>query len=303
MAAEVTDNRGVAHADLYVNGSFVASDTASPYAIYWDSSSAPNGACELEVRAYDTSGNIGSATREVRVTGSAATTASSTTTTTTTTTTSPTTTSTTTSTTSTTSTAGSTTSTTLPSPPQFADVPASHPFYEPITALARMGIISGYEDGTFRPGGAVTRAQFTKIIVLALDEHTATIDQATRPTFSDVPYRGAAYPFDYIEEASALHIITGYSNGTFAPSKKITRLQLAVMLVRAGGDDLSPTPAGYACPFTDVPADVREEVAAAVFNGLVSGKTARTFDPYSSATRSQVAKMVYALCKNLQKVQ
>jgi uncharacterized protein YkwD len=305
VAVDIVDNRGVDHVDLYANGSFVASDTASPYAIVWNSSTVPNGACELEVRAYDTSGNKAVATRQVQVTSSSATTTSSTTTgtsTTTTTTTSPTTTSTTTSTTSTTSTTVSTTSTTL-RPTYFADVPAEHPYYTSIMALAGMGIISGYEDGKFRPGAAVTRAQFTKIIVLALDKHTDAVDGATRPTFSDVPYRGVSYPFDYIEEASALHIITGYSNGTFAPSKKISRLQLAVMLVRAGGEDLSPTPDDYVCPFTDVPAAAREEVAAAVFNGIVSGKSAHTFDPYASATRGQVAKVVYALCKILQKVQ
>jgi|WetSurMetagenome_2_1015567.scaffolds.fasta_scaffold52635_2 uncharacterized protein YkwD len=305
VAVDVVDNRGVAHVDLYANGSFVASDTASPYAIAWDSSTVPNGVCTLEVRAYDPSGNKGVATRQVQVTGSSTTssTSSTTTTTTTTTTTSPTTTSTTTSTTSTTSATGSTTSTTLPGPAHFADVPASHPYYSPIMTLAGMGVICGYEDGMFRPASAVTRAQFTKIIVLALDEHTATIDGAARPTFSDVPYRGVPYPFDYVEEAAALHIITGYSNGTFAPSKNITRLQLAVMLVRAGGDDLLQTPAGYVCPFTDVPAGARADVAAAVFNGIVSGKSAHTFDPYSSATRGQVAQMVYSLCKILQKVQ
>jgi uncharacterized protein YkwD len=300
---DASDNRGVARVDLYANGSAVASDTASPYAIVWDSRTVPNGSCVLEVRAYDTSGNKGVATCEVRVTGSFATTTSTTTTTTSaTTTTSTTTSTTTTSTTSTTSTTGSTT-TTVPQGAGFADVPRSHAFYEPIMALARLGIVSGYPDGLFRPSAPVTRAQFTKIIVLALDEHTLAIDNEARPTFTDVLYAGIPYPFDYVEEASALRIITGYSDGTFAPSKKVTRLQLALMVVRAGGEDLPPAPDTYICPFSDVPAAARDEVAIAVFNGILSGKSAHVFDPYSPATRGQVAKIVYALCKILQKVQ
>ena len=49
-----TDNRGVAYVDLYANGSFVASDTASPYAIAWDSSTVPNGTCTLRGRVSTT---------------------------------------------------------------------------------------------------------------------------------------------------------------------------------------------------------------------------------------------------------
>ncbi len=302
VAAEVTDNRGVAHVDLYVNGLFVAADTAAPFAIVWDSSTAPNGACTLELRAYDTSGNKGVAIREVHVTGSTVTTSTSSTTsstTTTTTTTSPTTTSTT-STTSTTPTTGTTPTTSVPGG-GFTDVPAGHAFYEAIGALSAQGVISGYSDGTFRPNAQLTRGQFTKIIVLALGKHTEEIEGAANPSFSDVRYTGSSYPFDYVEEASALHIINGYSDGTFAPSRNVTRLQLALMLVRAGGDDLAAPPAGYRCPFTDVPANARSDVAVAIFNGILSGKTESVFDPYSPATRGQVAKMVYGLCKILQK--
>lgn len=304
VSVTADDNRAVHHVELYANGVFVARDDASPYAVLWPSSSAPNGECNLEARAYDTSNNMAVATRLVYVSGSSVTTTttppSTTTTTTSTTTTSTTATTATTSTTSTTS-PTSTTSTTVPAG-GFADVPASSPFYQAVMALSGAGIFSGYEDGLFRPGSAITRSQFTKIIVLALEEHTPVVDNAADPTFVDVPYAGRSYPFDYVEEACGLGIITGYSDRTFAPSKKITRLQLAMMLVRAGGDDLPSPPSGYSCPFTDVPSYGRAAVATAYFNGIVTGKGARLFDPYSSATRGQAAKMVYSLCKILHKL-
>ena len=161
--------------------------------------------------------------------------------------------------------------------------------------LAGAGVISGYSDGCFRPGNAVTRAQFSKIIVLALDEHTAALDNLGDPTFNDVDYSGAAYPFDYVEEAVGLNIIKGYSDGSFAPDSNVTRLQLAIMLVRAGGDALATPPAGYSCRFTDVPAYGREAVRVASYNGLLTGRTTTRFDPYSQATRAHVAKMVFGL--------
>lgn len=200
--------------------------------------------------------------------------------------------------TTTTTTPPSTTTTTTSSPVIFTDVPAGHPFYEAITALATLGVVSGSQ-GLFHPDALVTRAQFAKIIVLALGRHTAAVDNADSPTFRDVPYRGDPYPFDFVEEAVALGIIKGRDDGTFGPLANVTRAQLALMLVRAGGDGLRPVPAGYVCPFTDVPAFARDAVAVAYYNGLLSGKTHTLFSPYSTATRGHVAKMVFGLYQAL----
>ncbi len=46
----------------------------------------------------------------------------------------------------------------------FSDVPPGSPFYEGISALAHWGVISGYGDGTFRPGNPATRGQTAKIV-------------------------------------------------------------------------------------------------------------------------------------------
>jgi uncharacterized protein YkwD len=192
----------------------------------------------------------------------------------------------------------STTTTTVPAT-VFSDVPAGDRFYEPISQLAAAGVVCGFSDGLFRPNDPVTRSQFAKIIVSALDRHTAEIDNADRPTFADVPYWGEAYPFDFVEEAAALGIVQGYPDGTFAPEAFVTRLQLARMLVRAGGDGLAAPPPGFSCPFVDVPDYAREAIAIALYNDLLAGKTETIFDPYSTATRGQVARMVYGLTQVL----
>ncbi len=202
---------------------------------------------------------------------------------------------TTTTTTTTTGPPGTTTTTTgPPAPVSFADVKVGHPFYEAITTLATLGVVSG-SNGLFHPDALVTRAQFAKIIVLALDRHTLAVDNADSPTFPDVLYRGDPYPFDFVEEAVALGIIKGRDDGTFGPLANVTRAQLALMLVRAGGEELRQPPVGYSCPFNDVPAYAREAVTIAYYNGLLSGKTPTLFSPYSTATRGHVAKMVFGL--------
>jgi len=200
------------------------------------------------------------------------------------------------STTTTTAPAPSTTTTTAPpAGSNFADVPPTHTFYEAITSLAGAGVVSGSGDGLFHPNAYTTRAQFAKIIVLALNRHTPAIENAGSPSFTDVPYTGVAYPFDYVEEATALGIIRGFVDGTFGPTLDVTRLQLVLMLVRAGGENLRAPPAAYQCPFTDVPYYAHEAVRVASYDGLVSGKSPTIFDPYGQATRGHVSKMVYGL--------
>ena len=83
--------------------------------------------------------------------------------------------------------------------------------------------------------------------------------------------------------------------GTFGPTAKLTRAQLALMMVRAGGDKLSIPPSTYDARFTDVPTFAYNAVRTARYNNLLSGKTDTLFGPYDIATRGQVAKMVYGL--------
>ncbi len=174
----------------------------------------------------------------------------------------------------------------------FSDVPSGHPFYADITRLAALEIVGGFPDGTYRPDDQVTRQQFAKIIVLATDEHTAAVDNEQDPTFADVtPGMGVPYPFDYIEEAAKAGFVLG-SKGRFDPASNITRAQLALIVVRAGGSALADPPAGYQAGFTDLPGFAAAEIAKAKFNGILDGKTTTTFDPYAFATRGQVAKIV-----------
>jgi hypothetical protein len=52
--------------------------------------------------------------------------------------------------------------------PHFSDVPTTHTFYDYIETAYNHGIISGYSDGTFRPGNPATRGQICKIVYEAI---------------------------------------------------------------------------------------------------------------------------------------
>ncbi|MHB8870219.1 MAG: S-layer homology domain-containing protein [Thermoleophilia bacterium] len=180
----------------------------------------------------------------------------------------------------------------------FTDVPSTHAFYPDITRLADLEIVGGFPDGSFRPDDPVTRQQFAKIIVLATGRHTETVDNQNDPTFSDVtPDLGIPYPFDYIEEAAEAGFVQG-NLGAFNPGNNITRTQLALILVRAGGSALEEPTAGYSTGFGDISeltSEAQSAIAKAKFNGILDGKTAIVFDPYSNASRGHVAKMLSRL--------
>lgn len=67
VTVTATDNVGVSRVDLSVNGAVVASETVSPYAFSWDSTSVSDGATSLVAYAYDSAGNYASTTVKVNV--------------------------------------------------------------------------------------------------------------------------------------------------------------------------------------------------------------------------------------------
>jgi hypothetical protein len=115
-----------------------------------------------------------------------------------------------------------------PPAPTFSDVPTGHTFFGYVETAYNRGIISGYSDGTFRPGNNVTRAQLCKIIVLAEEW---PIYSPPTATFSDVPAEHTF--FGYVETAYSRGIISGYADGTFRPGNNATRGQICKIVYNA----------------------------------------------------------------------
>jgi hypothetical protein len=72
--------------------------------------------------------------------------------------------------------------------PHFTDVPPSHTFYGFVETSYNRGIISGYEDGTFRPGNPATRGQTCKIIANAAGFTEPVSGQIYADVREDNPY-------------------------------------------------------------------------------------------------------------------
>ena len=119
----------------------------------------------------------------------------------------------------------------------FSDVDPALWYGEPIGAMAALGVIGGYEDGTFRPEQPITRAEFVKMAV-ACD--TLSAGEAS---FTDVPE--GYWAEDYIATAVEAGWIDGYGGSVFKPEGKITRVEAVKILNRMLGRHPDPAVKEY----------------------------------------------------------
>jgi hypothetical protein len=100
-----------------------------------------------------------------------------------------------------------------------------------VARLGAFGIVNGYEDGTYQPNKSITRAEFSKLLVVALGLDNAA--QAVGTTrFADA---ANAWYTGYVEVAAGQGLVNGYPDGTFQPNKTVSYSEAVTMLVRALG--------------------------------------------------------------------
>ncbi|MEW6188744.1 MAG: S-layer homology domain-containing protein [Actinomycetota bacterium] len=176
---------------------------------------------------------------------------------------------------------------TLKPVPNFSDVPRDFWAYGEIEYLASKGVVSGYDDGLFRPGDPIFRSQFVKMLVNSLG---IPLNTEYRGYFTDVPQDHWAW--QYIETAKDQGIVQGYGDERFGPEDCATRAQLATMLVRGLGISMNTIYIGY---FTDVPQAhwAWQYIETAKDQGIVQGYGDKSFRPEQLVRRDQTAVMIH----------
>ncbi len=104
----------------------------------------------------------------------------------------------------------------------FADVSADAWYAKAVNALAGLGIISGYPDGSFGPQDQITRAEFAAIAV----RFTTMVKEGR--SFDDVPATHWAY--DYIRSAGEFKWIDGVGGNLYQPARCILRAEAAAIV-------------------------------------------------------------------------
>jgi len=106
----------------------------------------------------------------------------------------------------------------------FTDVPADLWCANYIGYVQQFGLISGYEDGSFRPDAPITRAEFATI--------ACRFEELTKGNsyFPDVP--DSFWAADFINFAATRGWVSGYEDGTFRPNNYITRAEVVTVTCR-----------------------------------------------------------------------
>lgn len=185
---------------------------------------------------------------------------------------------------------------------QFSDVPGTHWASNAINVMLEQGIFSGYPDGTFKPENQVTRAEFSKVMVLALGLKT---QEGSSASYVDLPKTHWAFP--YVEGAKAY--LTGYQTAqgiAFRPDEPAQREDMAVALVKALKLPISSESVlrGYADVLSISPA-LRPYVATAIENGLMVGferEGNKYFGPLEALTRAQTSQLLVNVLVRSEKI-
>jgi endo-1,4-beta-xylanase len=114
--------------------------------------------------------------------------------------------------------------------PVFTDLEIGDPFCGEIDWMVDEGISTGFDDGTYRPGATLSRAQMAAFLYRLSDSPRGDDPTCEADEFSDVP---ASHPFcgeiDWMVDSG---ITGGYPDGTFRPGNTILRQHMAAFIFR-----------------------------------------------------------------------
>jgi uncharacterized lipoprotein YddW (UPF0748 family) len=172
---------------------------------------------------------------------------------------------------------------------RFSDV-QNHWAQPCIEALAQRNVISGFQDGRFRPGDPVTRAQFAAMVVNAFPKQVEAPTR-TPKVFRDVP--SSFWAHNAIQKAYRANFFTGFEDNTFRPNLNIPRAQVLTAL--ANGLKMTPTAAieptlTVFSDAKDIPNFARSPIAATTEQRVVVNfPIVQRLNPNTNASRAEVA--------------
>lgn len=110
----------------------------------------------------------------------------------------------------------------------FVDVKSSDKIAGAATALEKLGIFEGNEQGKFNPNSPITRAQMAKVLTVAFN---LKVTENRSLQFKDV--RNNHWAHDYIATIAAKGITIGKGNGLYGPNDYVTLTQLQTFINRS----------------------------------------------------------------------
>lgn len=164
--------------------------------------------------------------------------------------------------------------------------PTLAPIPEMLNGEDHYAYLLGYEDGTVRPNGSISRAEVATVLFRLLKDDVRAQNLTKDNAYSDVS--DTAWYAAAVSTLSKMGVISGYPDGTFRPNAPITRAEFAAMIAR-----FDETAKSADTPFTDISGHWAENaIGKAYGNGWVEGSSKTVFCPESNLTRAETATLL-----------
>lgn len=160
------------------------------------------------------------------------------------------------------------------------------PIPEMLNGEDHYAYLLGYENGTVRPNGSISRAEVATVLFRLLKDDVRMQNLTKDNAYSDVS--GTAWYAAAVSTLSKMGVISGYPDGTFRPNAPITRAEFAAMIAR-----FDETAKSADTPFTDISGHwAKNAIGKAYGNGWVEGSSKTVFCPESNLTRAETATLL-----------
>lgn len=175
----------------------------------------------------------------------------------------------------------------------FSDVSQYNKNFDAIEYLKDNGIISGYEDGTYKPFSTINRAELLKMLVEG-NGVSPTLSEYS-DCFPDVKKEWFA---PYVCYAKSLNWVSGYEDGNFNPSNEVVKVEALKMLLVSKSITIKNSVAKK--PFEDVSVTdwFAPYVSVAKSMGILE-EMGSHFEPMAKITRARIAENLYRLLVHL----
>ena len=176
----------------------------------------------------------------------------------------------------------------------YTDLNGKHWAYDAVKALSVLGVIKGYDDGSFMPDKTVTRGEFARMIASMFGLEANAPQEGEGRKFPDVDKDAWYSPS--VDAVYDNGIACGDANGNFNPESEISREEMAVMINRIiENKGLNVAEKNTAPVFGDS-ADISDWAYRAVIKlggyGIISGDDSGSFRPRAGVTRAEAAQVL-----------
>lgn len=173
----------------------------------------------------------------------------------------------------------------------FSDI-SGHWAESRINEASKIGFVSGYKDGTFKPDKTVTRAEFATLLNNAMKNNdTIHVD------LKDI--KSSDWYYNQIEKAVAVGYFSGYEDNTFRPNNPITRQEVAKVISSAiTTGDIDGDGATILNDYNLIQDWAKNSVNIAYNKSYIMGYPNKMYMPSKALTRAEAVKIIYEILDN-----